>query len=93
VDDAAAVKALCDKLAHTEWPAFPGRHAAMVNPLLPSIRSAGFPGYWWVIDQCEYATDILFRDRAPLEAIKDDLVTAPVTALGASDVMPAAMLV
>lgn len=93
VDDAPAVKALCDTLAHTEWPAFLDRQAAMVNPLLPPIRVAGFSGYWWVIDQCEYATDILFRDRAALEAIKDDLVTASVTALGATDVMPAAMLV
>jgi hypothetical protein len=65
----------------------------MVNPLLPSIKAAGFSGYWWVIDQCEYAIDVLFRDRAALEAIKDDLVTASVTALGAGDVMPAAMLV
>ena len=49
--------------------------------------------YWWVIGQREYATDILFRDRAALEAIKDDLATASVTALGASGVMHAAMLV
>ena len=87
VDDAAAVKVLCDKLARTEWPAFLDRQAALVNPLLPAIKDASFPGYWWVIDQCEYATDILFRDRAALEAIKDDLVTASLTVLGATDVM------
>ena len=87
VDDAAAVKTLCDKLAHTDWPPFLDRCAAMVNPLLPTIKAAGFPGYWWVIDQCEYATDILFRDRAALEAIQADLVTASVTTLGAVDVM------
>ncbi|MEJ2467446.1 MAG: hypothetical protein P8045_17505, partial [Candidatus Thiodiazotropha sp.] len=87
VDDAEAVKALCDKLAHTEWPAFLDSCAAMVNPLLPSIKAANFPGYWWVIDQCEYATDILFRDRTALEAINDDLVTASITTLGATDVM------
>lgn len=87
VDDEAAVKALCDELSHTEWPAFLDRHGDLVNPLLPDIEAAGFPGYWWVIDQCEYATDILFRDRAALEAIQDDLVTASVTTLGATDVM------
>jgi hypothetical protein len=87
IDDAAGVTTLCDRLRHTEWPAFLDRQAALVNPLLGDIHAAGFPGYWWVIDQCEYATDILFRDRAALEAIKDDLVTASVTALGAADVM------
>ena len=59
----------------------------MVNPLLPDIERAGFPGYWWVIDQCEYASDVLFTDRAALEAIQGDLVTAAVTALGATDVL------
>ena len=87
VDDAPAVKLLCDKLSHTEWPAFLDRQAVLVNSLLPDIKAAGFSGYWWVIDQCEYATDILFRDRAALETIKGDLVTAAVTTLGAADVM------
>src|SRR3954464_8539199 len=62
--------------------------SALVNPLLPDIERAGFPGYWWVIDQCEYASDVLFTDRAALETIRGDLVTAAVTALGAADVMP-----
>jgi hypothetical protein len=87
LDDFTAVTALCDKFAHTDWPPFLNRLAAQVNPLLPAIRTAGFPEYWWVIDQCEYATDILFTNRAALEAIRVDLVTAAVTALGATDVM------
>ena len=87
VDDAAAVAALCERFAHIDWPPFLDRQAALVNPLLPDIKTAGFPGYWWVIDQSEYATDILFTDRNAVEAIKDDLVTAAVTTLGASDVM------
>jgi hypothetical protein len=59
----------------------------LVNPLLPAITHAGFSGYWWVIDQCEYASDILFTERAALETIQGDLVTAAVTALGARDVL------
>ena len=40
-----------------------------------------------MIDQCEYASDVLFTDRAALETIQGDLVTAAVTALGATDVL------
>ncbi len=87
VDDPQAVETFCEELRHTPWPVFLERQVVLVNPLMPDIAAAGFPGYWWVIDQCEYATDILFRDRAALEAIKDDLVTAAVTTLGAADVM------
>lgn len=87
VDDFEAVKTLCDRFAHTEWPAFLDSLAIMFNPLLPEIKTAGFPCYWWVIDQCEYATDVLFSDRAALEAIMGDLVMASISALGAEDVM------
>ena len=87
VDDFGAVSALCESFAHTDWPSFLERQAALVNPLLPDIERVGFPGYWWVIDQCEYASDILFTERAALETIQGDLVTAAVTALGAADVL------
>jgi hypothetical protein len=87
VDDFGAVSALGERFAHTDWPPVLERQAALVNPLLPDIERAGFPGYWWVIDQCEYASDVLFTDRAALEMIRGDLVTAAVTALGAADVL------
>jgi hypothetical protein len=87
VDDFEAVAALCETFAHTDWPTVLDRQAARVNPLLPAITAARFPGYWWVIDQSEYASDILFTGGAALAAIRGDLVTAAVTALGASDVM------
>ena len=82
VDDFGPITALCERFAHTDWPPVLERQAALVNPLLPDIERAGFPGYWWVIDQCEYASDVLFTDRAALETIQGDLVTAAVTALG-----------
>jgi hypothetical protein len=87
VDDFGPITALCGRFAHTDWPPVLERQAVLVNPLLPDIERAGFPSYWWVIDQGEYASDVLFTDRAALETIRDDLVTAAVTALGASDVL------
>ena len=87
VDDFRAVSALCERFAHTDWPPVLERQATLVNPLLPDIERAGFPGYWWVIDQCEYASDVLFTDRAALESLQGELVTAAVTALGATDVL------
>src|SRR4051794_10101772 len=55
------------------------RLALMVNPLLPDLQAAGFGAYWWVIDQCEYATDLLFKERGVLETVRDDLVAAAMT--------------
>ena len=57
VDDFAAVAALCQRFAHTDWPPFLERQAPWSIRCCPPSTHAGFPGYWWVIDQCEYASD------------------------------------
>ncbi len=41
-----------------------------MNPLLPTIEQVGFRGYYWAIDQAEIATDVMFRDRSSLSALK-----------------------
>ena len=61
--------------------------ASRLNPWLPTIRRCGFRGYYWVIDQCEYSTDVMFRDRASLEAIFPDLVEHSTLHFSAEDVM------
>src|SRR5512134_2860122 len=87
VDDPAKALDLCRQFAGTDWPRFLERQAAAVNPLLDDIAGAGFGRYWWVIDQCEYATDILFKSRQALEAIHGDLVKTAITGFDATDVM------
>jgi hypothetical protein len=85
--DFEATTGLAEMLNHMEWAMFLQRQAVMVNPLLKAIADAGFGGYWWVTDQSEYATDILFKSRADLERILDDLLTASLIGFGANDVM------
>jgi len=87
VADVEAARQLCESFTHTAWPAFLDRLARMVNPLLPDLQAAGFGSYWWVIDQCEYATDRLFKERGVLETVRDDLVEAAMTGFGATDVL------
>src|SRR3954447_22101387 len=43
VDDFGPITALCERFAHTHWPPFLERQAALINPLLPDIERAGFP--------------------------------------------------
>jgi hypothetical protein len=87
VEDFEATDRLCTRLAHNDWPRFLEPLASWVNPLLAKITQAGFEGYWWVIDQSEYASDILFKSRRALEAVYGDLVEASMTGFDAVDVM------
>jgi hypothetical protein len=63
----------CEKFRHFDWPPILNALAKRVNPMLETITQAGFGGYYWVADQCEIATDMMFKDRASLQAILPDL--------------------
>lgn len=87
VADLPAAQALCEKFAHRHWPRVLDAFARQVNPFLPALRRAGFRSYYWSVDQAEYATDVLFRDRASLEALLPGLQELAVTAFSADDVL------
>jgi hypothetical protein len=87
IDDLAAAQAFCEKFVHFNWPPVLDALAKRVNPLLNVIQEAGFGGYYWVADQCEIATDIMFKDRASLEAILPDLFEHAILKTACQDVL------
>lgn len=87
IADLPAAQALCEKFAHRKWPRVLDHFAKQINPHLPMLRQAGCSGYYWVVDQAEYATDVFFRDRASLEVLVPDLVALSSTAFSAEDVL------
>ena len=48
--------------------------AHMVNPYLDTIENILHAGYHWCVDQCEYATDVMFESREALEDLYPSLV-------------------
>ncbi|UJS22354.1 MAG: hypothetical protein L3J18_08610 [Candidatus Brocadia sp.] len=57
------------------------------NPVLPRIKKVFSKGYYWVLDQGEYATDVMFKDRQSLREIYPELVEHALVNFNASDVM------
>jgi hypothetical protein len=86
VDDLTRAQELCDRFARRRWPRVLDRFARWVNPMLTVVQRAGFGGYYWVADQAEYATDIMFKDRKSLDAIYPALIEHATSCLGAEDV-------
>lgn len=88
IDDVGRAQNICNRLIKKRnLVRVLGSISSRINPLLPTIRRAGFRSYYWVIDQCEYATDIMFRDRESLEAFYPDLVEHASHHFSADDVM------
>lgn len=79
--------ALCERFAHKAWPRVLNAFARMVNPLMGRIRAAGYGGYYWVTDQAEIATDVMFKTRRELLEVWGDLVHHAALNLGSEDVL------
>jgi hypothetical protein len=57
------------------------------QPHLHALEHAKFGRYYWVIDQAEVATDVMFNDRPSLGAIMPDLVRHATLSLSSVDVL------
>jgi hypothetical protein len=60
VSDWPRAQALLDQQVQTDWPTLLDGFAACTNPLLPLLQEREAP-YYWMTDQSEWATDIMFH--------------------------------
>jgi hypothetical protein len=83
--DARAAQQLANRFARLKWPRLLSAWAKQVNPLFADLLRG--LEYYWVIDQAEYATDVLFADRASLAALYPGLIEHATLRMGAADVL------
>jgi hypothetical protein len=87
IDDIDAAAELCEHFAHRAWPRVLNVFGRLLNPILPAIRAAGYGGYYWVLDQAEIATDVMFKTRPELLAVWPDLVRHATLNMSSEDVL------
>lgn len=76
---------LCDNFIKQKWPSVLNALARRVNPLLKDILKN--TEYYWVIDQAEFATDVLFNSRAALKGLYEKLLRHATMCFSAEDVL------
>jgi hypothetical protein len=74
-----------DRLVRRDWPRILDRLARRVNPLLRDLLKG--LSYYWVIDQAEYATDVVFKNRPALRELYRRLVRHATLYFGCEDVL------
>jgi hypothetical protein len=82
--DPVAAQKCADRFAKQNWPRLLHALAQQFNPLLADVLQG--QEYYWVVDQAEYATDVLFRAPAALAALYPCLVEHATLCLGAEDI-------
>lgn len=86
LDQPAQSQKLADDFIRLNWVQILQRWARLVNPLLGQSW-LDQRDYYWVIDQAEYSTDVLFRSRAALASLYPRLLDHATSHFSAEDIL------
>jgi hypothetical protein len=86
LDHPEKAQRLADRFARLPWVKILDRWARLANPLLRQ-KWLNRCNYYWVIDQAEYSTDVLFRRREDLQALFPRLINHTLFQFGADDIL------
>ena len=86
LDDPQAAQRLADSFVDQDWRKILHRLVRQVNPLM---RQAWFRGlsYYWVVDQAEFSTDLIFTGREALAGLYPRLLDHAVVNFSAKDIL------
>ena len=87
VEDWQRAQQLLDAQPHADWPTLLDSLAAPTNPLISYLRDQADVPYYWVTEQSEWATDILFRSPADLADLYPRLTRHCIEVLNCRDVL------
>lgn len=83
--DAARAEQLACGFWRRAWPRYLDRLARRVNPLLGDWLAG--QTYYWVVDQAEFSTDVLFGERQALTTLRPRLYEHATRCFGAEQLM------
>ena len=84
LDDPQKAQQIADGFVGLGWPRRLDRWAAFINPLL---KEEWLGSYYWVIEQAEYSTDLLFASREKLAGLYRRLLDHATLQFSAADIL------
>jgi len=87
ISDPETAQRLLEEQVNWNWEQTLGELARQVNPALAQIIGGYRIGYYWSLDQSEWATDVMFKDSQELDRLYPDLVRHAMESLRSPQVM------
>ena len=87
IADIPKAQTLLDQQVRQNWPKLLDPLIAQYHPTFRQLQQVMALEYYWTVAECEYATDVMFRDRAALQRIYPTLVRHSITNLGTASVL------
>jgi hypothetical protein len=85
IEDFRRAQCLADTFFDQKWITTLTSFACVINPLLYDTLK-DFE-YYWVVDQCEFTTDVVFKDRSSLQPLFHELLRYATVHMGAEDIL------
>jgi hypothetical protein len=85
IEDCPRAQKMADRFAKKNWPRVLSALARRVNPLLKDLLLGR--EYYWVMDQAEYATDVMFESAEALKTPYQEFLKHATLCFGAEDVL------
>jgi hypothetical protein len=87
IQDPAQAQALLDEQTRTDWPALLQALVQPIHPLWSYLHDTARAPYYWMTEQSEWATDILFRSAEDLACWYPRWLRHGITTLSCKDVL------
>lgn len=87
IEDVPAAQALFDRQRHAAYPRLLQAIAQKLNPAHAQMFAPAPMEYTWYVHQSEWATDVMFRSRAALEAVYPRFLRHALLAFGPEDIL------
>ena len=85
IADVDRAQRFADRFVDKNWPRILSAFARKVNPLLKDLLSG--MDYYWVVDQAEFATDVMFQSPHALKALYENLLRHTVLCFSPQDIL------
>jgi hypothetical protein len=85
IEDPQRAQRFSNRFAKKNWPRILDAFATRFNPLLKSLLQS--MDYYWIVDQAEFASDVMFIDRATLKPLYQELLRHATLCFSAEDVL------
>lgn len=87
VADQAAAQRLLDRQFRVDWQRALNRRLPQFHPAAPELFPGCPTGYYWSIDESEWASDVMFRSAADLARLYPHLIRHATAHLGSREVL------
>jgi hypothetical protein len=87
ISDVGRAQELLQAQVRFNWSAALGELSARVNPAWASLGGDCRIGYYWSVDESEWASDIMFKDQGELTGLYGRLLRHAMEGLGSKDVL------